>query len=181
MKTILREIVDASLGCLYFGSYHASFVLAACAVEATAKARFPNESSSGRRVKDFLRENMSLMFRTVNLWVGVNMPEDKSSLPKDSDGHPDVPRVDDDFHRLKGEPRMVRMEGVLYHAFRCALSHEAKLEEVELLPPVGNGLQIRVDEKVRLSADVVGRLLDAVIQAPENARLFVNQSEASTE
>jgi len=39
---VLNELVNASLGCFYFGTYHASFLLALCAADATAKKRFPN-------------------------------------------------------------------------------------------------------------------------------------------
>lgn len=60
-----------------------------------------------------------------NFWVAVDMPEDRSTLTLDANGMPELPRVDDDFYQQRGQPRMVLMQGVLYHAFRCALSHEA--------------------------------------------------------
>ena len=176
---VLKELVDASLGCFYFGAYHASFLLALCAADATAKKRFPNESSVGRRFKDFLRLSMPQLCGAQNFWVAVNMPEDRSTLPRDSNGIPELPKVDDDFYRQRGQPRMVLMQGVLYHAFRCALSHEGDLSDVELLPPdPKNGMTITVDEKVRISADIIGRLLYVIANAPENHGVFGIQVSA---
>ena len=177
---VLKELVDASLGCFYFGAYHASFLLALCAADATAKKRFPNESSVGRRFKDFLRVYMPQLCGVQNYWVAVDMPEDRSTLPLDANGMPDLPQVDDDFYRQSGQPRMVLMQGVLYHAFRCALSHEAGLSDVELLPPTpNNAVRVTVDKKVRISADIIGRLLYAIANAPENHGVFGTQEQVS--
>jgi hypothetical protein len=170
---VLKELVNASLGCFHFGSYHASFLLALCAADATAKKRFPNERFVGRRFKDFMRANMPQLCRAENFWVAVDMPEDRSTVPLDEHGMPDLPRVDDDFYKMRGQPRMVLMEGVLYHAFRCALSHDGDLPDVELRPPTPNGaLEIKVDTMVRVSADIIGRLLYAIVRSPENQEIF---------
>lgn len=177
---VLRELVDASLGCFYFGSYHASFLLALCAADATAKKRFPAETSVGRRFKGFLREHMPGLCGAQNFWVAVDMPEDQSTLPRDANGMPELPQVDDDFYQRRGQPRMVLMQGVLYHAFRCALSHEADLPDVELLPPTNDGaVSVQVDTKVRLSADIIRRLLYVVVHSPENKGIFGPQEQGA--
>ncbi|QOJ04304.1 MAG: hypothetical protein HRU71_12770 [Planctomycetia bacterium] len=176
---VLKELVDASLGCFHFGAYHASFLLALCATDATAKKRFPNECSVGRRFKDFVQAHMPQLFGAQNFWVAVDMPEDRSAFPLDANGVHNLPQVGDDFNRDKGKPRLVLMQGVLYHAFRCALSHEADLPDVELLPPTPNGaVAVKVDTKVRISADIIGRLLFAVVHAQENQGLFGTQEGA---
>lgn len=178
---ILTEIVNASLGCFYFGSYHASFLLALCAADATAKKRFPNEKEVGVRFKAFLRAHMPQLCGAQEHWVAVDMPDDHSTLPRDAHGMPDLPKVGDSFYQLRGRPRLVLMEGVLYHAFRCALSHEADLPEVELRPPSANqGVEISVDTKVRVSADIIGRLLYAVVHATENHGVFGTAHDAAT-
>ncbi len=46
---VLNELVNASLGCFYFETYHASFLLALCAADATAKKRFPHGNSDQRQ------------------------------------------------------------------------------------------------------------------------------------
>jgi len=116
-----------------------------------------------------------------NYWVAVDMPEDPTTLPLDANGMPDLPHVDDDFYRHAGQPRMVLMEGVLYHAFRCALSHQADLPDVELLPPTRNSaVAVKVDNKVRISADIIGRLLHAIVNAPENQGVFGTGKQAGT-
>jgi len=177
---VLKELVNASLGCFNFGAYHASFLLALCAADATAKKRFLNESSVARRFKDFLQVYMPQLCRAKNFWVAVDMPEDRSTLTLDANGMPDLPRVDDDFYRQSGQPRMVLMQGVLYHAFRCALSHQADLPDVELLPPTPNGaVAVKVDKKVRISADIIGRLLYVIVNAPENQGVFGTREQAS--
>ena len=185
---VLKELVGASMGCFNFGAYHASFLLALCAVDATAKKRYPEEKHVGRRFKDFLRDCMLQLCPAENFWVAVDMPDDRSSLPLDANGMPDVPRVDDDFYRSAGKPRMVLMQGVLYHAFRCALSHEADLPDVQLLPPNTDGsVTTMVDAKVRISPDIIVRVLNAVIASPENGAIFganahtVGQSESVTD
>ena len=169
---ILSEIVNSAMGCFNFRAYHASFLLTLCAVDATAQKRYTNERSVGTRFKSFLREYMPQICRVKNFWVAVDMPKDDSILEKDKDGVPIVPKVGDDFYKNCGQPRMVLLEGVLYHAFRCALSHEAQLHEVELLPPSGTGFSVRVDSKVRLSADFIPTILNVVINAPENRDSF---------
>ncbi len=177
---VLKELVDASLGCFHFGSYHASFLLALCAADATAKKRFPAEPSVGRRFKDFLRAHMAQLCGAQNFWVAIDMPDDRSSLPVDANGMPDLPRVGDDFYLQAGQPRMVLMEGVLYHAFRCALSHEAELPDVDLLPPTSDGaVTIAVDTKVRISAGIIMRLIYTVVQSPENEEVFGVPEEAN--
>ena len=176
---VLKELVDASLGSFYFGAYHASFLLALCAADATAKKRFPHEQSVGRRFKDFVNEHMPQLCGAKNYWVAVDMPEDRSTLPCDANGLPVLPKVEDDFYHDTGIPRMVLMQGVLYHAFRCALSHEADLPDVELLPPTPDGgVTVKVDTKVRISADIIGRLLYAIVHAPENQGVFGTQEQA---
>jgi len=61
---VLKELVNASLGCFYFGAYHASFLLALCAADAIAKKRFPNEKSVGRRFRScFKTIHSHLSFR----------------------------------------------------------------------------------------------------------------------
>jgi len=176
---VLKELVNASLACFYFGAYHASFLLALCAADATAKKRFPNEKSVGRRFKDFIACHMPQLFGAQNFRVAVDMPEDRSSLPLDNDGKPNLPDVGDDYYAQTGKPRMVSMQGVLYHAFRCVLSHEANLPDVELLPPTPNGaVSVKVDTKVRISADIIGRLLYAVVHSPENQGVFSIEEQA---
>jgi hypothetical protein len=169
---ILRELVGSALGCFHFGAFHASFILALCAADATAKRRFPNEGSVGKRFKSFLKESMPQISGAKTYWVAVDMPEDRSALPMDEHGLPKLPEVGDDFRELEGRPRMVLMEGVLYHAFRCALNHEARLQEVELLPAIGC-VRVQVDTKVRISADLIIKMLEVVIAAPENHGDFV--------
>ena len=165
------------MGCYYFRAYHAAFLLTLCAVDATARKRFPTECSVGTRFKSFLREHMPQVCRVKNFWVAVDVSEDDSTLQRDEHGFPILTQVGDDFYKNCGQPRMVRLEGVLYHAFRCALSHEAQLHEVELLPPSGTGYSVRVDSKVRLSADFIPALLNIVINAPENRESF-SQSDS---
>ena len=177
---VLKELVDASLGCFYFGAYHASFLLALCCADATAKKRFPNELSVGRRFKDFLRGEMPQLCGVQNFWVAVDMPDDQSKLPLDEHGMPDLPEVGDDFYKQRGQPRMVLLEGVLYHAFRCALSHEGELSDVELLPPMSDDcVRVQVDTRVRVSSNIIGRLLYAVVKCAENQGLFGPQVEKS--
>ncbi len=169
---ILRELVAASRGCFNFGAYHASFLLALSAADATARRRFP-DANVGMRFKHFLRDSMQLLTGVQDFWVAVDMPIDRSSLPLDDDGIPNLPRVGDRFYESQSEARMVLLEGVMYHAFRCALSHEADLPDVELLPPVGDGaISVCVDSKVRVSADIIVRLLSVIVSSPENRSEF---------
>lgn len=159
----------AAMGCLHFGARHAAFLLALCAADATAKRRFPTESDVGRRFKDFLSQSMPLLCGVEKYWVAVDMPQDRTILETDQYGIAAIPEVGDKFRTNLGQPRKVLLEGVLYHAFRCALSHEADLPEVELLPPTPDGaLCVVVDDRVRISADIVARLLEVVANAPEN-------------
>lgn len=170
---VLKEVVSASMGCFNFGAYHASFLLALCATDATAMKRFSEEKHSGRRFKAFLRGEMPRLCGAKDFWVAVDMPENRSTLAVDETGIPELPRVDDDFYRRAGQPRLVLMEGVLYHAFRCALTHEADLPDVELLPPTESGcVSVTVDTKVRISADIIPRLLHAVTNSPINEDVF---------
>ena len=177
---VLNELVNAALGAFHFGAYHASFLLALCAADATAKKRFPNEASVGRRFKSFLRAHMLSMCGAKDFWVAVDMPDDRSTLQLDDNGMPVLPKVDADFYERSGQPRMVLMEGVLYHAFRCALSHEADLPDVELLPPSPNGtVSVAVNTRVRISADIIGRLLAVVVNSPENQAVFGTQNRGA--
>ncbi|MFG0243545.1 MAG: hypothetical protein ACF8R9_12235 [Phycisphaerales bacterium JB054] len=169
---VLKELVDASAACFRSGAFHASFLLALCAADATAKKRFPAKKHVGPRFKGFLRESMPALYGVETFWVAVDMPEDRSTLAVDKFGSP-LQRDDDDFYRNAGVPRMILMEGVLYHAFRCALSHEADLPDVQLLPPTPDGApSVTVDTTVRISANIIDRLLGVVVTAPENAEVF---------
>lgn len=175
---VLKELVHESLRCHQTGAYHAAFLLALCAADATAKKCFPAEQSVGRRFKKFISEQMQHLVGAKAYWVAVDMPDDGSQLPLDSNGMPALPEVGDDFNKNRGNPRMVLMEGVLYHAFRCTLSHEANLPDVELLPPTPRGaVLVRVDTKVRVSADIIGRLLSAIVQHPANSDVFSTQCQ----
>lgn len=179
---VLKEIVNESLRCRQSGAYHVAFLLALCAADATAKKCFPTEQSVGRRFKKFLSEQMQQLVGRKTYWVAVEMPDDGSQVPLDSNGMPALPEVGDDFNKERGNPRMVLMEGVLYHAFRCALAHEANLPDVELLPPTPSGaVSVKVDTKVRISADIIGRLLCAIVQHPANSDVFSNQLQLTDE
>jgi hypothetical protein len=171
---VLKELINSSPGCSYFGAFHASFLLALCAADATAKKRFPREKTVGKRFKDFIRSYMPQICGAKEYWVAVDMPEISTAMPLDENGLPKLPRVGDDFRNQAGPPRLVLMEGVLYHAFRCALSHEADLPDVELLPPGPDGsVMIKVDTKVRISANIIVSLLHIIVNAPENQSTFV--------
>jgi hypothetical protein len=175
---LIKEYTAAIKLCYEAQLFHAAFVITLCLVDAVAKQEFPQEKEVGVRFKRFLRENMSKISNVKEFKISVDMPADQGTLPQrpafnkplnwpadiDFPTEPDVPDVGDDFRKHLGHPRVVLMEGILYHAFRCSLCHEATLpNSVEILPPVGGSFSVNVaNGKVSLSADIIERLLRLV-------------------
>jgi hypothetical protein len=140
------------------GGHDWAIMQAGSAVDGSAKRAYPNETRSGLRFKQFLRDHDEVL-QLMGLW-GLDVPQsrflDPSGLTTPSDGiHPDV--VD-----------------LIYHVHRCAHAHgDVVADGFELLPPSSTfnttiGLSTGT---ARLDARVVIGILAAVVLADTNADL----------
>lgn len=141
----IKDRVDDAIVLLQHGRKPGALLATLVAVAATARKKYPHpQYGDAESFKKFVAENMLLLGGAGNVQL-----------------------------RFRGT--MYRLEEILYKFVRCELAHVAEIPfDIQFTPAIGEGA-LHYDLShgdVRISEDIIDRLVACVRGAPENAAEF---------